>query len=73
MPRKANAKKAEPISAEEKIARLLALLATKDLAESKEKIVTLLAAGFTPAEAANLLHMNEGAVNKAIYRASVKK
>lgn len=60
---------AEHVSAEERIARLLGILAVKDLSGSTEKVVRLRAIGFQPSDIASMLGISENAVAVASYQA----
>jgi DNA-directed RNA polymerase specialized sigma24 family protein len=63
---------AEEVAAEEKIARLLALLVVRDVEQPAAKIKTLKAAGFAVSQIAPILGMTENAVNVALHRARKK-
>ena len=56
----------------ERIARLLALLAVKGENQT-DKIVTLTAAGFAPAEVAQLLGTTPNSVSVTVYKAAKEK
>jgi len=63
---------AEQIPAEEKIARLLALLLVRDIEQPADKIRTLKAAGFGVSQMAPILGMTENAIHVALHRARKK-
>ena len=58
-----------PVPADEKIARLLALIATRGINDKQEQVGILRAAGFEIAETASLLQMSENNVSVMMYRA----
>ncbi len=60
-------KQAEPVSAEEKIARLLGLLVVKDIEQKTEQVTVLRAAGFDVSEVAAMLSMTENHVKVATH------
>jgi DNA-directed RNA polymerase specialized sigma24 family protein len=71
---KANSSKArrdtaisEPVSSNEKIARLLAVLATKEIQQAAERVTLLRAVGFTVQEVASILGMSENHVSVATH------
>ena len=66
--RKRSAAPAEPVSAHDKIARLLGVLATKDLQQVPERVVLLRAVGFEVSEVASILGMTENHVRVAAPR-----
>jgi hypothetical protein len=53
------------VSAEEKIARLLGMLAVKDIPKKNDKVPLLRRAGFSVAEVASMLDMEENHVRVA--------
>ncbi len=57
----------EPVSAHEKIARLLGVLATKDLEQIPERVVLLRAVGFEVSEVASILGMTVNHVRVAAH------
>lgn len=57
----------EPISADEKIARLLGILATKDMEQVNERVTLLRAVGFTVLDVASILGMTENHVRVAAH------
>jgi hypothetical protein len=63
----------EPVSAEEKIARLLGILAVKDVTEPPQQVAMLQSAGFDVSEVASLLGITENNVNVINYRKRKKK
>jgi DNA-directed RNA polymerase specialized sigma24 family protein len=74
-PRRQNASSVKPptvVSAEEKIARLLALLLIKDLEQKNEQVALLRNVGFEVSEVALLLGMTENHVNVAAHHGRKK-
>lgn len=73
--RKRNAanRTAEPVSSEEKIARLLGFLAIKDIEQKSDQVLLLRAAGFLSSEVATLLHTTENSIAIIEHRARKKK
>jgi hypothetical protein len=71
-PAKRKPENAEQISADEKIARLLALIVVRDIEQPADKIRTLKAAGFGVSHMAPILGMTENAINVALHRARKK-
>lgn len=63
---------AEQVAADEKIARLLALLVVRDVEQPADKIRALKAAGFGVSQMAPILGMTENAINVALHRARKK-
>jgi DNA-directed RNA polymerase specialized sigma24 family protein len=63
----------EQTPAEERIARLLALLVVRDIEHTAEQVQTLRAAGFGVSQIAQLLGTTENAVSVASYRARQKE
>ena len=64
---------AEPLSAHDKIARLLGLLAVKDKTDSADKVILLQGAGFVTAEIASMLGITENNVDVINFRRRNKK
>ncbi len=60
----------EPLSAYDKIARLLGLLAVKDKTDSADKVVLLQGAGFLTPEIASMLDISENNINVINFRTS---
>jgi len=58
----------EPVAAHEKIARLLGVLATKDMEQIPERVILLRAVGFEIAEVASILSMTENHVRVASHQ-----
>lgn len=58
---------AEPISSEEKIARLLGILATKDMENRIDQVTLLRGVGFDVADVASLLGISENHVMVAAH------
>ena len=71
--RKRSAAPAEPVSAHDKIARLLGVLATKDLQQVPERVVLLRAVGFEVSEVASILGMTENHVRVAAHQGRKKQ
>lgn len=63
----------EPVSAQEKIARLLGIIAVKDKTDPPDQVVLLQAAGFETAEIALMLGITENNINVINYRLRNKK
>ena len=63
----------EPVSSEEKIARLLGLIAIKDLEQKTEQVTLLRAVGFEVSEVASMLGMSENHVNVAAHHGRKKR
>ena len=63
----------EPLSAYDKIARLLGLLAVKDKTDSADKVVLLQGAGFLTPEIASMLDISENNINVINFRRRNKK
>lgn len=63
----------EPLSAYDKIARLLGLLAVKDKTDSADKVVLLQGAGFLTPEIASMLDISENNINVINFRRCNKK
>ena len=59
---------AEPLSAHDKIARLLGILAVKDKTEPSEQVIILQGAGFQQAEIASMLGITENNISVINYR-----
>jgi DNA-directed RNA polymerase specialized sigma24 family protein len=62
----------DPISANEKIARLLGILATKDMEQVNERVALLRAVGFSVSEVASILGMTENNVRVATHHGRKK-
>jgi DNA-binding NarL/FixJ family response regulator len=76
MPKQKGAKTSaltEPLSAHDKIARLLGILAVKDKTESAEQVLVLQGAGFETAEIASMLGITENNINVIRHRLRNKK
>jgi inorganic pyrophosphatase len=58
----------EPLSAHDKIARLLGILAVKDKTDSADKVVMLQGAGFGAAEISAMLDITRNAVDQINFR-----
>jgi DNA-directed RNA polymerase specialized sigma24 family protein len=71
-PRNNAATAVQPISAHEKIARLLGVLATKDMEQITERVVLLRAVGFEVSEVACILGMTENHVRVAAHQGRKK-
>jgi DNA-directed RNA polymerase specialized sigma24 family protein len=63
----------EPVSAQDKIARMLGILAVKDKTEPADQVVLLQGAGFEKAEIASMLGISENNVSVINYRLRNKK
>jgi DNA-directed RNA polymerase specialized sigma24 family protein len=63
---------AESVSADEKIARLLGVLATKDIDQINERVALLRAVGFSVPEVAAMLGMTENHVRVAAHHGRKK-
>jgi len=63
----------EPLSAHDKIARLLGLLAVKDKTDAADKVILLQGAGFVTAEIASMLDITENNVDVINFRRRSKK
>ena len=61
-----------PAAAEEKIARLLAVLATKDIEQASERVTLLRGVGFGVSEVASILGMTENHVRVAAHEGRKK-
>lgn len=57
----------EPVEAQEKIARLLGVLAVKDIPQRVDQVVLLRSVGFEVSEIAAMLGMTENHVNVAAH------
>jgi DNA-directed RNA polymerase specialized sigma24 family protein len=64
---------AEPVSAQDKIARMLGILAVRDKTEAADQVVLLQGAGFEQAEIASMLGISENNVSVINYRLRNKK
>jgi hypothetical protein len=62
----------EVVSADEKIARLLGILATKDIEQISERVTLLRAVGFSVSEVAGILGMTENHVSVAAHHGPTK-
>lgn len=62
------ARHAEPVPAEEKIARLLGMLLVRDMEQKTEQVTLLKSIGFEVAEVAAMLGMTENHVNVAAHQ-----
>lgn len=70
MPKKSavsQGKTAEPVSSEEKIARLLGLLLVKDMESKTDQVTLLRSVGFEVSDVASMLGMTENHVNVASH------
>ena len=65
--------RADETSALDKIARLLGILATKDLKQRNDQVATLRAVGFSVAEVASMLRMTEVHVRVAAHHGKKPK
>jgi hypothetical protein len=63
----------EPLSAHDKIARLLGILAVKDRTDSGDKVVMLQGAGFGSAEISSMLGITRNAIDLINFRLRAKK
>ena len=61
------AKATEPVSSEEKIARLLGLLLIKDMENKVDQVTLLRSAGFEVSDVASMLGMTENHVGVAAH------
>lgn len=70
MPRRKGGKSTttEPVSAHDKIARMLGIIAVKDKAEPTDQVVLLQGAGFEQAEIASMLGITENNISVINYR-----
>lgn len=66
-------KTTEPISSEEKIARLLGLLLIKDMENKVDQVTLLRSAGFEVLDVAAMLGMTENHVNVAAHAGRKKQ
>jgi DNA-directed RNA polymerase specialized sigma24 family protein len=57
----------EPVSSEEKIARLLGLLVIKDLEQKTEQVALLRAVGFEVSDVSSMLNMTDNHVKVAAH------
>jgi DNA-directed RNA polymerase specialized sigma24 family protein len=64
---------AEPVSAQDKIARMLGILAVKDKTEAADQVVLLQGAGFEQTEIASMLGISENNISVINYRLRNKK
>lgn len=67
-----NGKTTEPVSADEKIARLLGVLATKDIEQLPDRVTLLRGVGFGVPEVASMLGMTENHVRVATHHGRKK-
>lgn len=58
----------ETLSAEDKIARILGILAVRDLPDSADKVVTLQGSGFGSAEISSMLDLTRNAIDLINFR-----
>jgi hypothetical protein len=63
----------DPVSAHDKIARLLGIIAVKDKTEPADQVVVLQGAGFEVAEIASMLGITENNVSVINFRLRSKK
>jgi DNA-directed RNA polymerase specialized sigma24 family protein len=63
----------EIVSADEKIARLLGILATKDMEQISDRVTLLRAVGFSVSEVASILGMTENNVRVATHHGRKKR
>ena len=63
----------EPVRSEEKIARILGILAIQNLKSRTEQATLLRAGGFSRAEIADILDTSENGVSVLLYQAKQKK
>lgn len=66
-------KQHEPLSSEEKIARLMGLLLIKDVENKIDQVTLLKTAGFQNAEVASMLNMTENHVKVATFAGKKKQ
>jgi hypothetical protein len=59
---------AEPVSAQDKIARMLGIIAVKDKTEPSDQVIILQGAGFEQAEIASMLGISENNISVINYR-----
>ena len=71
--RSVNSDATEPLSAHDKIARLLGILAVKDKTDPVERVVVLQGAGFGTTEIASMLGTTRNAIDLINYRRRKKK
>jgi hypothetical protein len=67
--RSARSRPDDGVSSYDKIARLLGLLAIKELKQQSEKIALLRAAGFEPSEVSTMLGISNNQVSVVMYKA----
>jgi DNA-directed RNA polymerase specialized sigma24 family protein len=63
----------ESIGADDKVARLLALLVIKDVEDKQEQALLLNSAGFTAGEIAQILRVGDNYVHVALHRTRPKR
>lgn len=63
----------EPVSSQEKIARLLGIIAIKDVEQLTDRVTMLRAVGFEVAEVASMLGITENHVNVAAHHGRKKR
>lgn len=71
-PKRRSAEAADQVPADEKLARLVAMMVVRDIDQPADKIQLLKAAGFGVAQMAPILGMTENAINIALHRARKK-
>lgn len=68
MAREKKADSSEPLTSEGRIARLLALVAIKEIEDKSDQVIFLLRAGFGPAETAEMLGVTSNYVSVVTYK-----
>jgi DNA-directed RNA polymerase specialized sigma24 family protein len=63
----------EPVSAHDKIARMLGIIAVRDKTEPTDQVLLLQGAGFEPAEIASMLGVTVHNINVMNYRRRKQK
>jgi hypothetical protein len=71
-PQRRSAEGPDQVPADEKIARLIAMMVVRDVEQPADKIQILKAAGFGVSQMAPILAMTENAINVALHRARKK-
>jgi len=66
-------KAAQPVSAQDKIARMLGIIAVRDKTEPADQVVLLQGAGFETAEIASMLGITENNIGVINFRLRNKK
>jgi DNA-directed RNA polymerase specialized sigma24 family protein len=66
-------KTAQPVSAQDKIARMLGIIAVRDKTEPADQVVLLQGAGFETAEIASMLGITENNIGVINFRLRNKK